>query len=84
MTKTGQKIMALRKKGMTYRQIQKRLGVSTGNISYYCTKGGWGRKSRKVTGLNGLGKFWRKTEDLIEKAKHVQGLILEIHKALNG
>lgn len=83
MTKMGEKILALRSRGLSYRQIQKRLGVSTGNISYYCSHGNWGRKSRKVSGLNGLGKFWVKTEQMIERAKEVQKLIRELHKALH-
>lgn len=83
MTTMGKKIIALRKKGFSYRKIMDRLGVSSGNVSYYCTKGNWGRKSRKTSGLNGLSTFWAKTEDMIDRAKQIQKLILDLHKALS-
>src|SRR5262245_59552168 len=92
--KLADRVMALRKTGLSGERIAERLGISKSHAYYYVNGGN--KKASKVVqsspvapngvpaGLNGLGKVWLKAERLIDRARRIKAAVKELNKALHS
>jgi transposase len=62
-----EQIIALRKEGLTYRQIQEQLGCSLGTITYYLTKGRKQKEQKRfkerAKAATDLLTRWKRTQE---------------------